>query len=34
MLPANIGMRRVAEASGFRISGEPADLTMRAELDL
>ena len=34
MLAANVGMRRVAEAAGFRVSGEPMDLTVRAELDL
>jgi acetyltransferase len=34
LLAVNIGMRRVAERLGFVISGEPADGTLRAELDL
>jgi acetyltransferase len=34
MLATNVGMRRVAEATGFVVSGEPTDLTVRAELDL
>jgi acetyltransferase len=34
MLATNIGMRRVAEAAGFRVSGEPTDGTLRAELEL
>ena len=34
MLAANVSMRRVAEAAGFHVSGEPTDITVRAELDL
>jgi RimJ/RimL family protein N-acetyltransferase len=34
MLAVNVGMRRVAESLGFRISGEPAVGTLRAEMDL
>lgn len=34
MLAVNIGMRRVAEALGFTITGAPEDGTLRAELDL
>ncbi len=34
LLAANIGMRRVAEAAGFTITGDPTEGTLRAQLDL
>jgi acetyltransferase len=34
MLAVNVGMRRLAESLGFRVTGELTDATLRAELEL